>query len=69
MVEVFKTNVKKDHQAKSIVDELLHYSPGGKINFDLKDNDKVLRIEGYNNISLQVIKTLTSKGFTCAELD
>jgi hypothetical protein len=69
MVEVFKTNVKRDHQAKEIVDELLQHFPGSKINFDLKDCDKVLRIDGYNDIAPDVIRALKSKGFFCEELE
>jgi hypothetical protein len=68
MVEVFKTNVKGNRQAKEIIDELLHHFPGSKINFDLKDCDKVLRIDGCNNISDQVIRALKGRGFFCEEL-
>ena len=69
MVEVFKTNVKKINEAKKLVDELHQFFPGSKINFDLDDCDKVLRIDGYKNISSEVINALTSKGFVCEELE
>jgi hypothetical protein len=69
MAEVFKTNVKKTNEAKKIVDELRQVFPGSKINFDLQDCDKILRIDGYNNIALEVIQALTSKGFVCEELE
>jgi hypothetical protein len=69
MAEVFKTNVKKTSQAKKLVDELQQFFPGGKINFDLQDRDKVLRIDGYRHIAAAVIEALTSKGFFCEELE
>jgi hypothetical protein len=69
MVEVFKTNVKKINEAKKLIDDLRQFFPGSKINFDLQDRDKVLRIDGYNNISAEVIHALTSKGFVCEELE
>jgi hypothetical protein len=68
MVEVFKTNVKKVNEARKLIDLLSQHFPGSKINFDLKDCDKVLRIDGYINISADVIDALTSKGFMCEEL-
>jgi hypothetical protein len=69
MVEVFKTNVKKINEARRLITELHQFFPGSKINFDLQDRDKVLRIDGYNNISSEVINALTSKGFVCEELE
>jgi hypothetical protein len=68
IIEVFKTNVNKINEARMLVNELQQFFPGSKINFDLQDCDKVLRIDGYNNISSAVIETLTSKGFECDEL-
>jgi len=69
MTEVFKTNVKQVHHAKKIVDLLLQYFPKSKINFDLKDCDKILRIDGQNIFSADVIDVLKSKGFICEELE
>ena len=69
MAEVFKTNVKQVHHAKKIIDDLLQYFPKSKINFDLKDCDKILRIDGQNIFSDEVINVLKSKGFICEELE
>ena len=46
MVEVFKTNVEEIVQAKKIIELLLEHFPGNRINFDLHDCDKILRVEG-----------------------
>jgi hypothetical protein len=46
MIEVFKTNVEEAVQAEKLVDILLDHFPDNKINFDLHDCDKILRVEG-----------------------
>lgn len=45
MVEVFKTNVTSNHQAKELVNVLEDYFSGYKVNFDLDDCDRILRVE------------------------
>ena len=45
MVEVFKTNVQEVDDANKIIQKLLEHFPNYKINFDLDDCDKILRIE------------------------
>jgi len=69
MVEVFKTNVQETKEAEQLIDLLLQYLPGSKINFDLDDCDKVLRIEGSNFISGKVIMFLKELGFSCNLLE
>ena len=46
MVEVFKTDVSKKNLARTLVKSLSNQLPGYKINIDLADCDKVLRVEG-----------------------
>jgi hypothetical protein len=48
MVEVFKTNVQKPKQAEVVTAVLTEQFPGFKINFDLDDCDKILRVESSN---------------------
>ncbi len=69
MVEVFKTNVAEASQAGSIVSFLLQYFPFFRVNFDLEDCDKILRIEGDNIPNNKIIEILTTKGFQCHALD
>lgn len=45
MVEIFKTNVESLSRANIIVSKLLKQFPTYRINFDLNDCDKILRIE------------------------
>jgi hypothetical protein len=69
MVEAFKTNVQKKVQSKMLLGKLSEVFPSFKINVDLSDCDKVLRVEG-DNIEVLPIMTLVKKyGFTCELLD
>ena len=45
MIEVFKTNVKGSWHADQLAMLLYQHFPGSKIDFDLDDCDKVLRID------------------------
>lgn len=69
MVEVFKTNVQEFTEAQQLVALLRRHFPGTKINIDMDDCDKVLRVEG-NNLRIEKLMTLvTKKGFLCTVLD
>ena len=69
MVEVFKTNVQEFSQAQKLVALLSRHFPGSKINFDLDDCDKVLRVEGNNLRIEKVMNLVMEKGFLCTVLD
>jgi len=69
MIEVFKTNVKETEQAKRIVTVLLEHFPGNKINFDLHDCDKILRVEGKTFCVEKIMTLLTENGFSCDILE
>ena len=69
MIEVFKTNVQEFSEAQKLVALLRKHFPNSKINFDLDDCDKVLRVEG-NNLRIEKVMTLVmEKGFLCKVLD
>jgi hypothetical protein len=69
MVEVFKTNVQKKKQSKMLLCILSEAFPSFKINFDLSDCDKVLRVEGDNMEALRIIMLVKEYGFNCEVLD
>lgn len=69
MVEVFKTNVQKISQAKKLIALLLEHFPGNKINFDLHDCDKILRVEGENLEVKKVVMLVSENGFFCTVLE
>jgi len=69
MIEVFKTNVETAGDANNIVQLLLQRFPGSRINFDLLDCDKILRVEGKNFCSETIILLMKEKGFHCSILE
>ncbi len=69
MVEVFKTNVQKKVQSKMLLCILSEAFPSFKINFDLSDCDKVLRVEGDNIEELSTMILVKKYGFKCEILD
>ena len=69
MVEVFKTNVQKKAQSKMLLCILSETFPSFKINFDLSDCDKVLRIEGDNIEVGKIMFLVKENGFNCEILD
>ncbi len=68
MVEVFKTNVQEATHAEKLVNLLYQHFPARKINFDLEDCDKILRIDSPVNYADEVIETLKENGVWCEEL-
>lgn len=69
MVEVFKTNVQKKAQSKMLLSILSEAFPSFKINFDLSDCDRVLRVEGDNMEALRIMMLVKKHGFACEVLD
>ena len=69
MVEVFKTNVRKKAQSKMLLCVLSEIFPASKINFDLSDCDKVLRVEGDNIEALRILVLVKEHGFACEILE
>ena len=69
MVEVFKTNVVKQEQARQLLGLLLQRFPSSKINFDLEDCDKILRLEGHDFIVDDVMRLVRKEGFASSVLD
>ena len=69
MVEAFKTNVQKKAQSKMLLSILSEAFPSFKINFDLSDCDKVLRVEGDHMEVLRIMILVKEYGFKCEILD
>ena len=69
MIEVFKTNIQKVTQARKLIALLLQHFPGSKINVDLHDCDKVLRIEGANFLPAKIMMLVKENGFMCSILE
>lgn len=69
MVEVFKTNVRQRRQAKLLLGILQKRFPLFRINFDLEDCDKILRVEGENIHQEKITGLLIENGYQCNILD
>lgn len=69
VVEVFKTNVQEHEEAQKLVALLREHFPETRINFDLDDCDKILRVEGRNFKVGIVIRLVNENGFHCALLE
>jgi len=69
MIFVFKTSVKNKMQAKKLKLHIDTILPNAKWNFDLKDSDKILRIDSEENIVLKITDLLSSHQFYCEELE
>lgn len=64
MVEVFRTNVSDEKDAARLQEKLMKVNVHFKINFDLEDRDKVLRIESNEIIDFRnVIVIINNLGF------
>ncbi len=62
-VSVFKTNIQTQFQAQKIINILMGYLPKYKINFDLDDCDKILRVEGNFIEEDRIIEKVSALGF------
>jgi hypothetical protein len=65
MVEVFKTNVHERRHAEALTRNLLQQFPLLKVNFDLEDCDKILRVEGKNIQPDPIIELVNGEGYQC----
>lgn len=69
MVEIFKTNVQRKAEAKMLLLKLVQVFPEHKMNFDLDDWDKILRVQG-NDISVEkIILLLNKENYQCKVLE
>jgi len=68
MVEVFKTNVNNRREAQKLVMLLQDNFPGSRINFDLEDCDRILRVEAVMICVEKICELLSGKGYFIQEL-
>ena len=67
-VEVFKTNVRKTDRSRLLIQQLSLQFPASKVNFDLEDCDKVLRVEGADICPVRIIELMKHYGHCCEVL-
>lgn len=69
MVEVFRTNIRRKRQAKTVMDILSKQFPLFRINFDLEDCDNILRVEGENICPESIAELVAENGYECDVLE
>jgi hypothetical protein len=69
MVEIFKTNVRRKADTNYIITFLKSLFPDYKVNFDLEDCDKILRVEADKIDCINIVKSLNYMGFLCVEFE
>lgn len=68
-VEVFKTNVQKEADKNYVIAVIQSQFPNYKINFDLEDCDKILRVEGVELEPKNIIDYVNCLGYVCVPLE
>lgn len=69
IVEIFKTNVEKETETNYIIAVIKRQFPSYKINFDLEDCDKILRVEGLDIQYANIMNYVNCLGYTCERID
>lgn len=68
MVAVFSTNITDRGLAEEIRQALLTVFPEAKINFDLEDCDRILRIVHETPLCQQAMQWMHAAGYACSSL-
>ncbi|QSB26564.1 hypothetical protein [Flavobacterium sp. CLA17] len=68
-VEVFKTNVQRELDKNYIIAVIQTQFPDYKVNFDLEDCDKILRVEGVALEPKNIIDYVNCLGYICVPLE
>jgi len=69
VIEVFKTNVQEPAAAQRLVGILQQHYFNCKINFDLSDCDRILRVEGENICPRTIGEIINNCGYQCEVLE
>ncbi len=68
-VLIFKTNVNSNYDVTKVNSILSRFPQIKRSTIDLRDVDKVLRVECGNNIEMElIINKINQLGFSCEEL-
>jgi len=67
-VEVFKTNVNEVGISEELIRQLLNQFPDSRVNFDMEDCDRVLRVEAAIVVSEKIIEIIEANGYICEVL-
>jgi len=67
-VEVFKTNVNEIETSEQLIQQVLNHYPHSRVNFDMEDCDRILRVEADMAVPEKIIEILTANGYLCEVL-
>lgn len=65
IVEVFKTNVNEIDASEQLVKQVLDHFPDSRVNFDMEDCDRILRVEADSVAPEKIIEILATNGYFC----
>ena len=65
MVEIFKTQITGESAADAVIQQLQKHFPLAKINVDLEDCDRVLRVEAEGFSTDEIIRLTQKLGYSC----
>lgn len=68
IVEVFKTNVNEIDTSEQLIKQVLDQFPQSRVNFDMEDCDRILRVEADTVVPEKIIEILKSNGYLCEVL-
>jgi|JI10StandDraft_1071094.scaffolds.fasta_scaffold13855_8 tRNA G26 N,N-dimethylase Trm1 len=69
MIEVFKTDINSKTKARQAINSLKSLFTEARINVDLHDRDKILRVEGIEVCHVpSIVQYLNNLGFQCETL-
>lgn len=69
MVEIFKTNIDCECVAQKVERIVKEKFQNLRINFDLEDCDKILRIEADNILVSEIRETIQNMGLKCEAIE
>ncbi|WP_214070486.1 hypothetical protein [Mucilaginibacter sp. dw_454] len=68
IVEVFKTNVNEIEMSEQLIRQVLDHFPHSRVNFDMEDCDRILRVEATIVIPEKIIEIIEANGYLCEVL-
>lgn len=71
IVEIFRTNIQSVKDADKVIRSLLALYPTCKINFDLEDEENILRVEaiGFGIQTDRIVNYMIELGYNCERIE
>jgi len=71
IVEIFRTDIQNDKDADKVISSLLILYPTCKINFDLEDEENILRVEaiGFGIEISRIVNYMIELGHNCERIE